>query len=136
VSGIGWFIFTAGTMAGDLSQAFHSDILKAMVQATDFGILWSRDFVLLAIAAALLLRLAVAPGSLGPAVSSGFAAGKPGGNGPCPRHRGMERIHSPDIGRRPSYRRRGWLGGLWPLGLMIAASSSRISQDRLAVAMC
>jgi putative copper resistance protein D len=26
-----------------------------------------------------------------------------------------------------------WLGGLWPLGLMIAASSSRISQDGLAI---
>jgi len=53
-------------MAGDLSQAFHSDILKAMVQATDFGILWVARFVLLAIAAALLLRWPLRPGSLGP----------------------------------------------------------------------
>jgi putative copper resistance protein D len=61
LSGISWFIFTAGTMAGDLSQAFNSDSLKAMVQATDFGPLWIARSVLLVIAAALLLRWPLRP---------------------------------------------------------------------------
>jgi putative copper resistance protein D len=133
LSGISWFIFTAGTMAGGLSQAFQPDSLKAMVQATDFGPLWIARFVLLVIAAALLLRWPLRPAHwalpiaasllLASLAGTGHARATEGWDGYL--HQASDAAHLIVAGV--------WLGGLWPLGLMIAASSSRISQDGLAI---
>ena len=135
LSGIGWFVFTAGAMAGDLSQAVDSDILKAMVQATDFGPLWITRLVMLVLTAALLVRWPLHPAQwampiaasllLASLAGTGHAQGTEGWGGYI--HQGSDAAHLVAAGV--------WLGGLWPLGLMIAASRdvSRLSDDRLAI---
>jgi putative copper resistance protein D len=59
VSGAGWFILTAGSMAGDLSQALAPATLAAVVSQTDFGPLWLARLGLIALIAAWV---ALAPG--------------------------------------------------------------------------
>ena len=134
-SGIGWFVFTAGTMAGDLSQAFNSDILKAMIQATDFGPLWIVRFVLLVLVAALLVRWPLQPTHwalpivasllLASLAGTGHARGTEGWGGYT--HMTSDAAHLLAAGV--------WLGGLWPLGLIVAASRdlSRGSEGRLMI---
>jgi len=135
LSGIGWFIFAAGTMAGDLSQAFDFCILKAMVQATDFGPLWITRFFLLVIAAALLVWWPLRPAQWALPIATSLLLVSLAGTGHARTtegwggyiHQASDAAHLIAAGI--------WLGGLWPLGLMIAASgdSSSVSQGRLVI---
>src|SRR5438067_9529314 len=40
LSGAGWFVFAAGTMAGDISQLADPAVLNTILTGTDFGPLW------------------------------------------------------------------------------------------------
>jgi putative copper resistance protein D len=49
VSGVGWFVLTAGSMVGDLSQALAPATLAAVAYQTDFGPLWLARLGLIAV---------------------------------------------------------------------------------------
>ena len=135
MSGIGWFVFTAGAIAGDLSQAFDSDVLKAIIQGTEFGPLWILRLVLLVLVAAFLVRWPLHPALwatpvlagllLASLAGTGHAWGAEGWGGYI--HTASDCAHLLMAGV--------WLGGLWPLGLLIAASRdhSRGPEGRLMI---
>ena len=135
LSGAGWFLFTAGTMAGDLSQAANPDVLSAMMRATDFGPVWLARFVLLLMIFFMLPRwprraavwlvpilAALLAGSLS---LTGHARANEGWTGVV--HIGSDATHLIAAGI--------WLGGLWPLGFMIAAlrRARDDSQNEMAI---
>ncbi len=134
-SGIAWSVFTAGTMAGDLSQAATPENVKAMFQATDFGPLWTARLILLVLTAALLMRWPTPPAHWAVPVAAGLMLATLAGTGHAHGtegwggyiHQASDASHLIAAGV--------WLGGLWPLGIVIAASreTSRGLPDRLAI---
>jgi putative copper resistance protein D len=131
VSGAGWFVATAGAMAGDAALAYDPDTLNALLHATEFGQLWLVRLVLLLVTFVLLafwprarwLFGAVTALVLLSLAGTGHARAAPGAAGLI--HIFSDAAHLLAAGT--------WLGGLWPLGLVIAASL-RETRDTAAIA--
>ncbi len=120
VSGLGWFVFTTASMAGDMSKVVDMSVLQTMMLATDFGPLWVARFVLTILIAGFLVRWPSKPALwlvpllaallLASLAGTGHARASEGGA----VHVASDAAHLLAAGL--------WLGGLWPLGFAVAAS--------------
>jgi len=124
VSLLGWFAFTTGTMAGNAAGIADPKVLLSMIQATDFGPLWSGRLAAAAVIAALLLRWP-SPASLwltpvlamfllASLAGTGHARVTEGWAGAL--HVAADAAHLIAAGV--------WIGGLWPLAFVIASRNS------------
>ena len=140
VSAVGWFVFTTGAMAGDISQVTNLAVLNAVMTGTDFGPLWVARFVSI-IAIAALLRFWPAKKSmwLVPALA-GFLLASLAGTGHARITEGWPgTIHiASDIAHLLAAG--WWLGGLLPLGILVfaapAAGDSRHGDFPLGKVLC
>jgi putative copper resistance protein D len=122
-AGVGWFIFTAGSMAGALEAALAPATIEAVVAQTSFGPLW---LARLAVTAAMLAWVAVRPASAvvswplvavaGLAVASLAGAGHAmlGDDGVGALHMVADALHLLAAG--------AWLGSIAGLALMLTAT--------------
>lgn len=122
LSGMGWFVFTAGAMAGDLSQTLDSDLLKAMVDATDFGPLWIARLLLLVLITALLARWPLKPAHWALPLLASFLVASLAGTGHAQATAGWTGVLHQASDAAHLLAAGIWLGGLWPLGMVIVAS--------------
>ena len=135
LSAVSWFAFTAGAMAGDMSQVTDPEIMSAMMQATDFGPLWVARFAVLFLIALLLIRWPSRPAQwllpllaavlLASLAGTGHARATQGLAGVL--HMASDAAHLVAAGI--------WLGGLWPLGYMIAATRNARGDPNRQLAM-
>ena len=124
LSGLGWFVFTTAAMADDMTQVATPAMLRTMMEDTDFGPLWAGRLVLAVLIGVLLLRwpgklplllipslaallLASLAGTGHTRISEGWAG---------PVHIASDVAHLLAAGL--------WLGGLWPLSLLVVAARS------------
>jgi putative copper resistance protein D len=122
ISGLSWFVFTTASMAGDVSKVVNISVLQTMMLATDFGPLWAVRLVLTILIAGLLVRWPFRPALwlvpllaallLASLAGTGHARATQGWSGVV--HIASDAAHLLAAGV--------WLGGLWPLGVVIAAS--------------
>jgi len=123
LSGVGWFVLTAGSIAGDLSKALEPATLNAVVFQTDFGPAWLGR---LALIAAIIPWAAMAPrhprsapltAASGVVVASLAATGHAQiGDGPVwALHAGADALHLLAAG--------AWLGGIVGLAAMLQGRS-------------
>lgn len=130
LSGIGWFLFTSAAMVGDVAGASDPSVLRAVIEATDFGPLWIARLALALLLCVLLIRW---PGRLScwlvpllalfllaSLAGTGHAHATEGMQGKL--HLGADALHLLAAGV--------WLGGLWPLGLALAAAQSEGHPNR------
>lgn len=120
VSGIAWFVFTAADMAGDASQVLNPVLWRTVLQSTAFGPLWAGRLVVLILVLMLLMgwprgaKLWLLP------LLAGIALASLAGTGHAQGHEGWLRI-TQEISDALHLLAAGmWLGGLVPLGLMLA----------------
>jgi putative copper resistance protein D len=120
LSGAGWFVLTAGLMAGDISKALAPATLATVVSQTDFGPLWLARLGLIAmIAAWVSLAPRLEPRSLLLTVASGLAVVSLAATGHTQvgvgaivaLHSGADALHLVAAG--------AWLGGIFGLAAML-----------------
>jgi putative copper resistance protein D len=123
VSGIGWFVFTVGSMAGALADVIQPQVLRSVILSTDFGPLWLARLATLLVALGVVL---VMPASTRPAGLLAFIAAvalaslAATGHARVPEGRSglvhalFDAAHLLGAGL--------WLGGLWPLGVAVAGA--------------
>jgi putative copper resistance protein D len=118
LSGIGWFLFTAGIMAGSADAVFSMSVWRGMITSMDFGWLWiARLGLVLSVGIALARFRSAIPflsfillitlAGTGHAQASAGAAHWV--------HIVADGLHLVAAG--------AWLGGLWPLGMMLASGA-------------
>ena len=122
ISGLGWFVFTTAAMTDDMMHVIDSTTLHMMMEATDFGPLWVIRLTLAVIIGILLLgwprkasRIAVpllAALLLASLAGTGHTRATEGWAGWV--HIASDATHLLAAGF--------WLGGLWPLGLLVVAA--------------
>jgi copper resistance protein D len=124
LSGVGWFVLTAGSMAGDLSQALAPATLAAVVSQTDFGPLWlARLGLIAAIAPWVALSPARPPHPLLSTAASGLAVASLAATGHARigdgaigiLHIGADALHLVAAG--------AWLGGIVGLAAMLCGEA-------------
>lgn len=129
-SGLGWFAFTAAAMAGRLPGAVDPRVWLSVMQSTDFGALWLGRLALIVV---VLIVVAVRPRpapwswiaptlaalALASLAGTGHARTPDGWSGAV--HALADVIHLVAAGV--------WLGGLWPLGVSVAWSTSDRSDE-------
>ncbi|MBL6938315.1 MAG: copper homeostasis membrane protein CopD [Alphaproteobacteria bacterium] len=122
-SGVGWFVFTAASMTGDLSLALNRESLYAILQGTDFGPLWIVRLLL--VCAALLTvpwwprRTAIWTAAIGSSLSLALLAGTGHARatqGWAGSHMAADSLHLLAAGL--------WLGALLPLAIALRTFSS------------
>lgn len=130
-SGLGWFLFTAGSMAGDASQMASPAVMRSMMVDMDFGPLWAVRLGVTLVLAIFLLRWPSRPSlwlvptlaamTLATLAGTGHARVTEGWQGTL--HIISDAAHLLAAGL--------WLGGLWPLGFVVAASLKRTMDAKI-----
>jgi putative copper resistance protein D len=135
VSGLGWFEFTTSLMADSADAMMKPSVLMSMMMGTDFGPLWAARLVLAGLVGILLMRWpatvsfwlvpALAGVLLASLADTGHARITEGLGGVL--HMASDAAHLLAAGL--------WLGGLWPLGIIVVASLNRVngSDDGTAI---
>ena len=120
LSGAGWFVLTAGSMAGDLSHSLAPATLVAVVTQTNFGPLWlARLGLIMVIAPWVVFAPAPGPRSLLLTAASGLAVASLAATGHAQigdgaiatLHAGADALHLVAAG--------AWLGGIVGLAAML-----------------
>jgi putative copper resistance protein D len=125
VSGLAWFAFTAANMAGDQSQIVNLALWKTVMQSTTFGPLWAVRMLLIVFAGLMSGRWPRGVAVWMLPLLSGIALALLAGTGHSQNHEGWLRVVHEVFDSAHLLAAGMWLGGLLPLGFVLAASLGR-----------
>jgi putative copper resistance protein D len=137
LSGILWLLLTAAEMTGELSGATDRDAIASVLGETDFGRVWLARLILaIAIVGALAIR-AIAraqPAARLFALLSAALLASLAGVGHTQAHEGLARIIHMGADGAHLLAAGAWLGGLVPLGCLVATPVRQSPSDLYAAA--
>lgn len=124
ISGGLWFLFSAASMSGELSDMADPEALLAILHATTFGTVWAWRMLLALIVVFVIAGVSVRPVSFGPNVVVSILAaallGSLAGVGHTQVEEGREGAVHVLSDAAHLLAAGAWLGGLIPLGFILA----------------
>jgi len=137
LSGLAWFLFTAGNMSGALAGAFDSETLSSVLWDTGFGRIWAARVVPMLLVVAMVWssgatmlthRQTTLLAALATAILASLA-----GVGHTQAHEGVPAIVHVTADAVHLLAAGAWLGGLLPLGMIVVACRTKQLSNNEAV---